>query len=94
MVFGTYPIGWYNIEGDLPNQVAVSTGSTVHNGHHCGMKLWPCLRVFNSMNGAVIGTTANVLCKQGAPFRTGVWRTGGKLCGLQQGVNYVTFNRG
>ena len=29
MEFGTYPTGWY-IEGDLPNQVAVSTGSTVH----------------------------------------------------------------
>ena len=26
MHFGTYPTGWY-IEGDLPNQVAVSTGS-------------------------------------------------------------------
>ena len=30
MDFGTYPTGWH-IEGDLPNQVAVSTGSTVHN---------------------------------------------------------------
>ena len=28
MEFGTYPTGWY-IEGDLSNQVAVSTGSTV-----------------------------------------------------------------
>ena len=28
MDFGTYPTGWH-IEGDLPNQVAVSTGSTV-----------------------------------------------------------------
>ena len=28
MDFGTYPTGWY-IEGDLPNQVAVSTGYTV-----------------------------------------------------------------
>ena len=28
MEFGTYPTGVY-IEGDLPNQVAVSTGSTV-----------------------------------------------------------------
>ena len=27
MEFGTYPTGW-RIEGDLPNQVAVSTGST------------------------------------------------------------------
>ena len=27
MDFGTYPTGWY-IEGDLQNQVAVSTGST------------------------------------------------------------------
>ena len=26
--FGTYPTGWH-IEGDLPSQVAVSTGSTV-----------------------------------------------------------------
>ena len=26
MEFGIYPIGWY-IEGDLPNQVAVSTGN-------------------------------------------------------------------
>ena len=26
--FGTCPTGWY-IEGDLPNQVAVSTGFTV-----------------------------------------------------------------
>ena len=26
--FGTYPTGWH-IEGDLPNQVAVSTDSTV-----------------------------------------------------------------
>ena len=28
MDFGTCPTGWH-IEGDLPNQVAVSTGSTV-----------------------------------------------------------------
>ena len=28
MDFGTYPTGWH-IEGDLPNQAAVSTGSTV-----------------------------------------------------------------
>ena len=28
MDFGTYPTGWH-VEGDLPNQVAVSTGSTV-----------------------------------------------------------------
>ena len=28
MEFGTYPTGWH-IKGDLPNQVAVSTGSTV-----------------------------------------------------------------
>ena len=28
MEFGTYSTGWH-IEGDLPNQVAVSTGSTV-----------------------------------------------------------------
>ena len=28
MEFGTHPTGWY-IEGDLPNLVAVSTGSTV-----------------------------------------------------------------
>ena len=27
MEFGTYPTGWH-IEGDLPNQVAVSTGIT------------------------------------------------------------------
>ena len=27
MDFGTCPIGWYNIEGGLPNLVAVSTGS-------------------------------------------------------------------
>ena len=29
MDFGTYPTGWHIEEGDLPNQVAVSTGSTV-----------------------------------------------------------------
>ena len=29
MDFGTCPTDWY-IEGDLPNQVAVSTGSTVY----------------------------------------------------------------
>ena len=28
MDFGTFPTGWHN-RGDLPNQVAVSTGSTV-----------------------------------------------------------------
>ena len=45
MDFGIYPTGWH-IEGDLPNQVAVSTGSTVatfplSSSYDFGVLPWP-----------------------------------------------------
>ena len=43
MEFGTYPTGWY-VEGDLPNQVAVSTGYTVMTiGRHTSISRPPLL---------------------------------------------------
>ena len=36
MDFGTYPTGWH-IEGDLPNQVVVSTGYTALIGQRPSM---------------------------------------------------------